>query len=189
MIARAGARAAVAALLPFLAAGTSSAAILSVEPVSGVPGRIIAAPTDALDHAITDDDHMLGFDERQNLVLPHDLAVDQGTIAAGTRVSSHLILFNQRAVDGPRHSANDWVFDGIVIGVMSDVAGRLEAASSALLGAPGTAYPPGGFAHRGFESPDRYEGVGTATLRVEMRVWQPGDWIRVITAAQPIARR
>jgi len=183
------AAASLAALVSLLAAEPVPAAILLVEPVSGTLGRIIAAPAEALDAGIADDDHVLGFDERQNLILPRDLAVDQGTIPAGTRVSSHLILFNQRSVDGPRHGTNDWTFDGIVIGVMSDVAGRLEAESSALLGAPGTLYPPEGFAHRGFESPDRYSGVGTRTLRVEMRVWQPGDWIRVITAAQPIARR
>lgn len=41
-----------------------TARILSVTPVEGIPGKIIAAP--ALDSAVASATHMLGFDERQN---------------------------------------------------------------------------------------------------------------------------
>ena len=83
---------------------------------------------------------------------------------------------------------NEWVFSGPVLGVMSDMDGLLEAASTETLGARTTAYPSGAFFLRGFEENDSYDGIGTTRLRVRMSVWQPGDWIRVITGMQPIAR-
>lgn len=177
------------------------ARILSVKPVHGVPGKIISAPSKALDDVIASSTHMVGFDERQGVLLTRDIRVDGGTIARGTRVNSHMILFNLPD-DPPRNSEgaadsgewfygavaeNEWIFSGPVLGVMSDTDGLLEAATTEMLGAPKTIYPSGSFFLRGFEDNDSYDGVGTRRLMVRMSVWQPGDWIRVITGIQPVA--
>ena len=179
-------------------AAPANARIVSVKPIDGVPGKIIAAPTRVLDGAIASSTHMVGFDERQNVLLDRDLEVDGGMIAKGTRVNSHMILFNlPDNSDGTAapsewffgaRAENEWIFSGPVLGVMSDMDGLLEAESTERLGAPATAYPSGAFFLRGFEDNDAYHGVGTTRLRVRMSVWQPGDWIRVITGIQPIAR-
>ena len=163
------------------------ARIESVRNVSGVGGMVIAAPDRALDEAVGSDTHMLGFDERQNVLLNADLAVDGGVIAAGTRVSSHMILLNVLGAAWGAGGVNDWTFSEPIVGVMSDVGGTLEAASTGVLGAPGTAYP-NGYPFRGLESEDGYRGVGATTLRTFFGVWQPGDWIRVVTAPRPVAR-
>jgi hypothetical protein len=163
--------------------------ILSVKPIEGIPGRIIAAPRQALDGAIASSTHMLGFDERQNVVLSKDLGVDNGVIPKGTRVDSHMILYNTPEEALGSYAQNEWVFSGSVLGVMSDTDGLYEAASNDILGAPGTSYPVDGFFLRGFEENDGYDGVGTSHLRIWMTVWQPGDWIRVITRPGPIATR
>ena len=90
----------------------------------------------------------------------------------------------------------DWTFAGTILGVMSDSGGIREAASTFELGAPGTNYtvtfvgsgPAAPFGARGLEanSLDGYSGVGTQTLRLTMQVSEPGDWIRVITTAEPV---
>lgn len=167
--------------------GQSLARLLSVTALEGTPGRIIAAPAQALDSAVASATHVLGFDERQNVLLTADLKYDGGTLKKGTRVNSHMILYNVPDESFGAFALNEWVFSGTVLGVMSDEDGAREAASSEVLGAAGTSYPPDGFFLRGFEESDGYEGVGTSRLRVWMSVWQPGDWIRVITRPRPIA--
>ena len=164
-------------------AAPSEAAILSV----GDGGKIINAPASVFNNAaqggFEDPDFMLGFNEKQNVLLTENLAVDGGTIAAGTRVSSHMIFMNTPG-DGMLDLDNIlWEFDGIVLGVMSDRQGLLEAASNPLLSNPGTAYP-GSFDARGIElMEDFYSGVGTKTLDVSLKVVEPGDWIRVVTVS------
>ncbi|MDH3634369.1 MAG: PEP-CTERM sorting domain-containing protein [Gammaproteobacteria bacterium] len=88
------------------------------------------------------------------------------------------------------HFNVEWLFDGLILGVMSDSSGSLEVASSSLLGAAGTLYPVLPFSARGLEgippcpaSDDCYNVSGNA-LTLTMRVTEPGDWIRVITASR-----
>ena len=110
--------------------------------------------------------------------------MDGGVIGAGIGVSSHMIFLN---TDGSA-SVNDiqtWIFDEIILGVMSDVDGMLEAASTALLGALGTIYPLG-FPSRGLETNDSYLLAGNAITLDSSSVTEPGDWIRVITSSQSI---
>jgi len=140
---------------------------------------IIAAPPSVIDDppgAVND--HQQAFNELQSVLLAVALAVDSGLIPAGTLVSSHMIFMN---TDGPVFATDieTWTFDGIILGVMSDDGGTLEAASSALLGALGTIYPAA-FANRGLEPNDSYIVVGNM-LTLDSRVTEPGDWIRVIT--------
>lgn len=134
-----------------------------------------------------------GFDEQQGVLLTSALTVDGGSIAAGTRVDSHMIFLNS----GPGYDTTlleqfnvKWTFDGEILGVMSDSGGNLEVNSSSLLGASDVIYPSSGFNARGLEtnqSPcddsatnDCYSIFGSE-LTVGMKVTEPGDWIRVVT--------
>lgn len=128
-----------------------------------------------------------GFNEQQGILLTTDLAVDGGTIPAGTWVDSHMIFLNQPRdpQSGSLATRARWTFSGIILGVMSDQGGTLEAASNSLLGATGTLYP-GSFGNRGMENNDGYLGVGTSVLGVRMIVTQPGDWIRVVTRSAAV---
>lgn len=146
---------------------------------------IIAAPASVLDNAPGWTNNLQqAFNERQGVTLAADLAVDGGWIAGGTVVDSHMIFLNTAIGDRNAFDQNVlWTFSDVVLGVMSDRRGRLERASNAILGAPGTMYP-GAFDYRGLERRDSYTIVGN-TITVSMLVSQPGDWIRVITAAAP----
>jgi hypothetical protein len=148
--------------------------------------RIIDPPTYALNDEVTNTMQQ-GFNERQGVLLPWDLQVDNGTIAAGTRVHSHMIFFN---IGEPGAIGVDWgvewVFSGNILGVMSDKNGEYEVATSSILGAPGTEYPTAPFYARGLDqwfdgsSGEGYTISGN-TLTLGMTVSNPGDWVRVIT--------
>ena len=173
-------KAAAIAIGVVTASASAQAALIGVSKY----GKIISAPSSVADDSgVRSNKKMLGFDEQQDVLLTADLKVDGGTIAAGMRISSHMILLNTKGNKRLRRVAQ-WMFDGVVLGVMSDKNGLLEAASNSLLGASGTHYP-GGFANRGFENrgKDYYTGVGSNKLNVSMKVSEPGDWIRVITAS------
>ncbi|UCF94110.1 MAG: hypothetical protein JSW39_08125, partial [Desulfobacterales bacterium] len=143
---------------------------------------IIAAPVYILDDppgAVND--HQQAFNEQQCVRLLFDLTVDGGFIPAGTQVGSHMIFLNTDGATPGLDRNVEWVFDGPILGVTSDTGGVLEAASSSFLGAPGTTYPAA-FPNRGMEPGDGYLVTGD-TLTVSMGVSEPGDWIRVLTAA------
>jgi hypothetical protein len=175
---------------------TAMATIVSVSgPASnfGVLAEIIAAPADVSE----DGDYNMaqqGFDEIQGYTLLADLAVDGGSILAGTTVDSHMIFLNT----GPGHDetvANhygvEWLFSGTILGVMSNRSGSLEIDSTGLLGAPGTLYPDASFNLRGLEG-NHWDDAGCASdcysvagnlLNLSMWVSEPGDWVRVVTLA------
>jgi len=172
---------AMAAAIAFASPASSAiVSVLGLDSSLGTAAAIIAAPMNVLDTTVFNTG-MQGFDEQQNVVLISDLAVDGGFILAGTRVNSQMIFMNR---EGPitdtslpalTHNEN------MILGVMSDVDGTLEALSNAFLGASGTNYP-GSFANRGLEGTDSYSASGNV-LSVDLRVTQPGDWIRVITVS------
>jgi len=141
----------------FATMGSANALILSVDmgTASNVGGTasIIAAPASVADDAPGAENRaQQGFNERQGVVVgAGGLAVDGGTIAAGTLVSSHMIFLNSSGSLEITHRLIDWVFDGTILGVMSDQGGTLEAGSSAALGNPGTFYP-GALGDPGLES-------------------------------------
>ena len=181
----------LAAAALFCAATAANAAIIDVvggNSSLGTAAAKIAAPADVRDDAATNTGQQ-GFDEKQNVLLGADLAVDGDTIAAGTRVDSHMIFLNTEGDTLAEHFRVLWTFSGTILGVMSNVNGSLEANSSAILGAMGTTYS-GILANRGLENTgcnmtDGYSVAG-ATLCLTMRVTEPGDWIRVVTAATPV---
>ena len=109
----------------------------------------------------------------------------------------NMIFLNSIKTKVLSHFGVSWTFSGQILGVMSDIGGLLEAASTFEFGNPGTNYtvpligggpvPP--FTNRGMETADNI-GLGTGdgyaflsptVLCVGMFVTEPGDWIRVIT--------
>lgn len=177
----------MAALLVGLVAMPAHAALTGVSgglSSEGVAGQIIAAPEQALDE-VAANLGMQGFDEAQNVVTSQAYGIDGDTaIAAGTLVSSHMIFLNSAGPFRIEHLEVTWTFDGVILGVMSDEDGTLEAASSGELGAAGTVYPNPMFADRGLEQLSLVDGyvVNGNSITVNMAVTEPGDWIRVITA-------
>ena len=119
------------------------------------------------------------FHERQGVILPAPVAVDDGIIPAGAVVDSHMIFLNTPGLTRVTDTWT-WVFEQPILGVMSDVNGMLEAASNSILGAPGTKYP-GEFFSRGFNSQEDWYTVTGNSITVSMLVTEPGDWIRVVT--------
>ena len=154
-----------------------NALIIAGPDIIAAPPSVINNPPGAVN------DHQQGFNEQQSVLLAIALAVDGGLIPAGTLVSSHMIFMNTLGGAFATDSET-WIFDGLILGVMSDNGGTLEAASSALLGALGTIYP-GGFTNRGLETNDSYIVAGNM-LTLTDSVSSPGDWIRIITVATPV---
>ena len=174
----------VAATALMLASSTSFAAIVGVTG-SGLVKTAGTDITSTANNANIDPNNQWGFNERQGVLLGSALAVNGGTIAAGTRVDSHMIFFDS---GGPSVTTDaTWTFSGNILGVMSDTAGNLERNSTGLLGSPLVSYPCDSstacFANRGLEiGSDTYNAIGN-TLRLHSVVSSPGDWIRVVTVS------
>ncbi|WP_025896824.1 hypothetical protein [Sneathiella glossodoripedis] len=172
--------------------GSVQAAIISASGgTSSATGlaSIVAAPADVSDDAAINTAQQ-GFDEAQGVVTSQAFDTDQGTIAAGTRVDSHMIFLNSQGNTLITHFNVEWTFSGAILGIMADIGGTDEAASSAELGAAGTTYPSA-FANRGLEGDyndgvfannDEYSFIGNV-LTLSMKVTEPGDWIRVVTVS------
>ena len=156
-------------------------------------GEIIAAPSQVT-NSVAFNTIIQAFDEAQDVTLAAALSVDGGTIGAGTVVDSHMIFLNAEdntpglAFGLAGTPAVTFTFDGVILGVMSDRQGNLEFASTPILGAPGSTYDAP-FAARGMEGNDfvnktnDWYTVSGNTISLGMNVTQPGDWIRVVTAA------
>ena len=183
----------VALLLPLAliaaTAASAHAALISVSgpnSSAGAAPAIVSAPANVLNDDVTNT-AMRGFDEAQGVVTTTDFLIDGGTLLAGSFVDSHMIFLNTAGTGQLSHSGVVWTFSGPILGVMSNATGSYEAASSFELGAPGTndATCPGAppYMARGLEANDSYSVAGNM-LTVNMIVTQPGDWIRVVTAAQ-----
>ena len=166
---------------------------------AGTSAAIIGAPLNALDDNVINNG-MQGFDEAQGVFTSVAHNIDGGgSIAAGSLVNSHMIFLNSEGNTLLGHFGVEWTFDGIILGIMSDRGGILEAASTFELGNLGTNYTVGApgqvapFNARGMEgnlggyaANDGYTLVNPNTLAVGMYVSEPGDWIRVITAATAV---
>jgi len=178
-------------------AGRANGALIGVSgPLSNmsISPAIIPAPLHVLDD-IAMNFGMQGFNEAQGVLTGGPHTHDFGVIAPGTLVDSHMIFLNSPGDVFLTHYDVVWTFSGNIIGVMSDINGELEAASTSELGAPGTNYTlpftlpnfdsgdAAPFPLRGMETgtDDSYTLLGPSTLRVNMSVSEPGDWIRVVT--------
>ena len=140
-------------------------------------------------------DVLLAWDERQNVVLAAPLRVDRvfntGAsfvssagggdyfLAAGTIVSSHYIQWDPNGTGSVQTtiSLDSQVFAFIF-------ADANLAASDPILGLPGLNYNT--FTNRGIESGDTtsFDGLDTA---INWNAPTPGDWARLITAYSPTA--
>ena len=163
---------------------------------AGIAASIIAAPADANDDGAFNS-AIQAFDEIVGYTLLADLAVDGGTIGAGTRIDSHMIFLNsgpgnnntliEHGAGGSLNTAT-FTFDGSILGVMSASNGSQEVASSSFLGTVGTLYPALAFSARGLEG-DPLDGLVNNdwysflddTISLGLRVTEPGDWLRVVT--------
>lgn len=175
-----------------LSTAVSNGAIVGVgagNSSAGTAAAIIAAPADVNDDAAINTGQQ-GFNEAQGIVTALAYDTDQGTIAAGTRVDSHMIFLNSRGNTALSHFNIRWEFSGSILGVMANIGGSHEAASSAELGAAGTTYPSA-FGNRGLEGSyidgpfgtnDAYSIAGNF-LTLSMKVTEPGDWIRIVTVS------
>ena len=128
--------------------------------------------------------NLIAFNEKQKLVLPSALVPSLGApIAAGTRVSSHVVAFDPVA----SRTVTGWVeFDGRVLGILT--ARPALVATNALFGASGTTYNmPGGV---GLEANDvaQVDLFNPWRVNLRMTAGSPGDLIRVITAVVPEPR-
>ncbi len=170
----------------FAAVAPAKAALLGVSgdnASTGTAAQIIAAPGQVLNGTVFNTGQQ-GFDEAQGVLLGANLIGDSGVIAtSGMRVDSHMIFLNKQngAQGAISHNNVVWEFSGMILGVMSDIHGTLEAATSDLLGHDDTTYPSA-FNNRGLEGNDMYNILGNE-LAVNMYVTQPGDWIRVVTVS------
>jgi hypothetical protein len=172
-------------VLGVLAAVPAQAAIIGFSlglSSAGAAAQIIVPPA-VLNDTTPFNAAQQGFDELQGVLLGAPIMIDGGSIAAGTFVDSHMLFLNQQdGVAGTLSHIVTWTFSGTILGVMSQVNGTLEAASTPILGLPTTTYAT--FNNRGLEGADGYTILGNQ-LTLDLRVTQPGDWVRVVTAPVP----
>ena len=175
----------VAATAALAAGATTAGATI----VATVPDAVELVLTDVRLNQSESDVEIRAFNERGNgpqcFQLPYDLQTDHSVIPKFTWVKSHFIHADPVTtllLDGRVR------FDTQIIGVISSSAG-LDA-TDALLGRPGTTYPPPGTEpNRGLEATqaDAYAIVGAGfVIAVRVEVPPPpdafSDQIRVITA-------
>jgi hypothetical protein len=169
--------------------GQSAALLLSgTSLIDGTARDIIEAPEYILDDSPgATNFQQQGFNEQQGVTLTRDIQVDNDWISEGTSVDSHMIFLNTPEGQGGARDIVEWIFDGLILGIMSDITGMLEGASTDLLGHPDSEYPPTQpdgslYVCRGLEkgTGDGYMFSGN-TLTLNIGVSEPGDWIRVVT--------
>lgn len=130
--------------------------------------------------------NLYGFDEAQGVTLASALMVNLGgavgnnaMLAAGTRVSSHILFFDPT---GNRTATGSVTFDRNVLGVIRTTAGQV--ASDGLFG-PGLSFS--NVINRGLEAGDQVVAwtPGSNTVSINWNASNPGDTLRVLTAAVP----
>lgn len=173
----------------FTLAAPAGAAVVLGQAVGGsavAQGGVfqLIAPPPAVGRNDLQSLNLIAFNEKQKLVLPSALVPSIGApIAAGTRVSSHIVAFDPVAA----RTVTGWVeFDGRVLGILTARPGLV--ATNALFGAPGTTYNmPGGV---GLEANDvaQIDLFNPWRVNLRMTAGSPGDLIRVITAVVPEPR-
>lgn len=145
---------------------------------------VLFTPASVVQDQNESDTDITSFDEKQCFTLQDDLETDQGTIPAGTSVSCHMMQADP--ANPPQTYQGTTVFDGPILGVISD--SQLLEDSDDPCGLGTVDYPPpaGFLDFRGLESSqpaDQYRRVqGGCGLQVEMDVPSFQDQIRIVTA-------
>ncbi len=138
---------------------------------------IISAPSLISDDTGATNNSQQGFNEQQSYLLAADLDIDGGSIASGTVIDSHMIFLN--TASGNSYQYNKlWTFSGDILGVIQQ---KNDLVASNYLGHHDTTYELN-FNNVGLESNESYSVLGNQ-LTLTMKVSEPGDWIRVITAS------
>ena len=128
------------------------------------------------------------WDEKQDTVLTSELivhgiaGVDPVTLAAGTIVSSHMLQW-----DGVKGTDDVSVFAEIVFksDILAVIGGTKKLLQSDYLGLDALDYV--NFKNRGVEKADFYQVLGDRMrLEVGLNGPDPGDWLRIITAQNPV---
>lgn len=127
-----------------------------------------------------------GFDEVQGFTLTDALEVfSYGAnaniiLAAGTVVSSHMVIFDP---SGLRSANADVTFSEPILGII--YTDESLFASHTLLGRAGVNYPNTNLFQYGFENTESANLIGTFTLHFTAEAQSPGDRFRVITYPTP----
>lgn len=175
----------VGILLGFSMANAAMLGVSGPPSSKGTLATLIQAPAYVIDAKMTSTG-IVGFNEAQRVTTTKAFEMDNGVILpAGSFVDSHMIFLNPTGNELITHADVQYFFSGDIIGVMSDINGNLEAASTGELGLDTTEYGAP-FSARGMErendgSLDGYSISGGNVLTVNMKVTTPGDWIRVIS--------
>jgi len=123
---------------------------------------------------------LLGFDERQHVLLTNDLMIDEpsGFLPAGTIVSSHYIIYDPPS--GVQSIVGTAVFDANVIGLIYNT-GSLN--NSDFLGLPTTNYlNPTNRGFEGYQNDDA-DIIDPNTVEFDLAAGSPGDYARIITVS------
>lgn len=158
-----------------LVLGSASVEAATITGLSG-SSVVIAAPSSVTAQAPGNVSAVIAFTERENVLLASDLVVDGGVIAAGTRVDSHMILFNP--IDESKMLLSigyDFEFSQSILGTIGTQPSLV--ATHGLLGTVGATYGP----LHGLEGDDVIMTGGGTRVTGILNAIQPGDWFRVIT--------
>lgn len=162
----------------FIAGSVSAATVSSTGDFLEIP-----TPAEVKNGTPSSNDNILYFNELQGVTLGAALTTDTGTIAAGTRVDSHMFLLNRVSGKSLTALTGTLTFATEILGTMSQTNGGNLVASDFLGGT--TTYT--NFKNRGLENSGKYADsislIGTNTISASLYVTQPGDWVRVVTVA------
>jgi len=142
-----------------------------------------------------DNDNILVFDELQGVTVDEALAavnpfVGGSSLIEGSVVDSHLVFLNRESGSSLLSLGGSVTFSGEILAVFGQVNGTDLDATDSALGLAGVTYES--FDNRGLETGGaNADGAsfvaGSDTLILSfLNVTQPGDWIRVVTAAAPV---
>jgi hypothetical protein len=163
------------------AAATANAAVTggAITGGSSSPGTfsILAPPFEVGDDNQQENNALFAFNEQPNVLLAAPLTLDLGgTLAAGTRVASHGIVYDPAASKSVIGSVT---FDRKVLGILW-LTSKLQA-TDALFGLPTITYNSP--SARGLETVERGStSFAGNTVFLSWTASSPGDNIRVLTA-------
>lgn len=170
--------------LCIIGAGAASAAVVSAVVTASSPvavtGVVGIPPGGIVGDNKVNTNTLYAFDEKQNILLSSPLAINvvAGSIAPGTRIDSHYVVFDPR---GRVTVEATITFKTAILGLITK-SGTLLASN--FLGAPGVTYLNDKLTGlEGSEDTISFSGDFTS---LTWTASNPGDHIRVITAAAPI---
>lgn len=145
----------------------------------------IAPPAAVSDATPGSNTQLQAYDEAQSILTTQAHTLDDGSVlAAGTLVDSHMVFLNRVSGTKLLTVAGNVAFSGTVLGTISDRNG-VEMGLSDYLGG-GVDYSSWGASYkaRGRENSQDVASfaAGSNSIFFSLRVTQPGDWVRVITA-------